>query len=268
MKIVTSATNPAIKEIKALALKKRRAGAGLFTAEGLQALGMAAARGWVAQQLLISEDGTRHKIGRAVLATVPPDRQLLVTPQILARLSARDNPPAAIGVYETRWTALETIRPREDAVWVVLEGVRDPGNLGTIIRTADAAGAAGVMLVGETCDPYSIEAVRASMGSVFAVDLVRASLPAFAEWAKQAGARVIGTALAGAVDYRQADYTGPLALVMGTEQSGLTLAMQKLCVQLVKLPMAGGMKGSGDDSAESLNLSVATGIMLYRILHN
>ncbi len=264
MKIITSAANPIIKDIKALALKKRRAGAGLFTTEGLQALGMAAARGWVPQQLLISEAGTKHKIGRAVMDTVPADAQLLVTPQILARLSARDNPPAAIGVYEARWVPLETLKPAKQDVWVVLEGVRDPGNLGTIIRTADAAGAAGVMLVGETCDPYSIEAVRASMGSLFAVKLVRTTTSALGEWAPQNKVRLLGTALAGAVDYRKADYTGPLGLVMGTEQSGLSAAMQKLCVQLVKLPMA----GSGDDSAESLNLSVATGIMLYKILHD
>lgn len=260
MKAISSAANPLVKEIKALAQKKRRAGAGLFTAEGLQALGIAAQAGWVPQQLLLSEAALTHKVAKQVMRTLPDEHQYLVTPQILERLSARDNPPAAMATYETRWLKPAQVGFADARLWVVLEGVRDPGNLGTVLRTADAAGAAGVILLGETCDPYSVEAVRASMGSIFATRLVRLTLAQLQEIATTHKARLIGTALEDAVDYRKADYTGNLLLAMGTEQSGLSLALQKLCDQLVKLPMQG--------KAESLNLSVAAGVMLYKVLHD
>jgi TrmH family RNA methyltransferase len=140
---------------------------------------------------------------------------------------------------------------------VALEAVRDPGNLGTIIRTADAVGAAGVILVGDTVDPFSIEAVRATMGSIFHVTLARASRAEFEALRKRWTGSVVGTHLKGTQDYRGAPYRGPTLLVMGNEQAGITDATAGLCDMLVKIPMAG--------QADSLNLAVATAIMLFEI---
>jgi TrmH family RNA methyltransferase len=142
-------------------------------------------------------------------------------------------------------------------VWIALEAVRDPGNLGTIIRTADAVGAAGVILVGDTVDPFSTEAVRATMGSIFAVPLARASLGEFAALAARWGGTIVGTHLAATADYRTVDYRTPVLLVMGGEQAGLTDAAAKTARTLVKIPMAG--------KADSLNLAVATAVMLFEI---
>ena len=255
MKQITSPANDLIKSVRALSLKKHRAETGLFAAEGLQALGMAHAKGWTPQTVLLNEAVLGHPVAQAILQSLPDDRVAIVTPQILERLSSRDNPPMAIGVYEMR---LVDLPPKPGGVWVTLEGIRDPGNLGTILRTADAAGAAGVVLVGQTCDPFSVEAVRASMGSLFNIPVARVTVSELGDWIGQTSITVVGTALEGAVDYRELTYPRPLLLAMGTEQSGLTSEFKSLCASLVKLPMVGG--------AESLNLSVATGVMLYKIL--
>src|SRR5690606_2059389 len=107
---------------------------------------------------------------------------IAVTENILAKVSRRDNPQAVIGVFQQVYEPLEALHPTSAGCWVALHRVRDPGNLGTIVRTADAAGCGGVILVGECCDPYSVEAVRATMGSIFAVPLFRASEAEFAAW--------------------------------------------------------------------------------------
>jgi TrmH family RNA methyltransferase len=138
---------------------------------------------------------------------------------------------------------------------VGLQAVRDPGNLGTIVRTADAAGCGGVILVGECCDPSSVEAVRATMGSIFAVPLFKATVPEFLAWREAWPGSVVGTLLTAALDYRAADYRRPTLILMGNEQQGLPPELAAACDVNVKIPMRG--------RADSLNLSVATGIMFY-----
>jgi len=135
--------------------------------------------------------------------------------------------------------------------------VRDPGNLGTIIRTADAVGAAGVILVGTSCDPYSRECVRATMGSIFAVPLVKMTREAFLAWCRGWPGDVVGTHLNCDEDFRKASYRAPALLVMGSEGPGLSEPLVKACTRLVKIPMAGQL--------DSLNLAVATALMLYQI---
>ncbi|MEQ1493432.1 MAG: RNA methyltransferase, partial [Terricaulis sp.] len=131
----------------------------------------------------------------------------------------------------------------------------DPGNLGTILRTADSTGASGVILVGESCDPFSVEAVRASMGSLFAMKLARASFEDLLRFRKERGAQMMGLSLKGAAF--EADRPAPTRAIifMGNEQSGLPAHMEEACDALVKLPMRG--------RADSLNLAIATGVMLY-----
>jgi TrmH family RNA methyltransferase len=133
--------------------------------------------------------------------------------------------------------------------------VRDPGNLGTIIRTADAAGCGGVILIDDCCDPYSVEAVRATMGSIFAVTLAKTSMAQFLAWRAGWPGSVVGTLLSAALDHRQAAYRAPALILMGNEQAGLSPELAKACDVNVKIPMRG--------RADSLNLAVATGIMVY-----
>ena len=252
---VTSLTNPTVKAVRALHLRKERDETGLFVAEGLKAVIEGIETGHAPAILMHGSE--RHPLlNTAIAATLGANGQVIeVTEAIRAKVSRRDNPQAVVGVFRQAFRPLDAIEPHAARCWVALHRVRDPGNLGTIIRTADAAGCGGLILVGECCDPYSVEAVRATMGSIFAVPITRCSEAEFAAWRNAWPGSVVGTLLSAQVDHRQADYARPTLILMGNEQQGLPPDMAALCDVNVKIPMRG--------RADSLNLSVATGIMIY-----
>jgi TrmH family RNA methyltransferase len=253
---ITSLANPTVKAVRALHLRKERDETGLFVAEGLKNVTEGVEQGH-APQILLHGPGAEHPLLRqAIEATRAAGGEAIeVTEAILAKVSRRDNPQAVVGVFRQAFKALDQLEPQSASCWVALHRVRDPGNLGTIVRTADAAGCGAVILVGECCDPYSVEAVRATMGSIFAVPLVKATEAEFAAWRESWPGSVVGTLLSAAVDHRSADYQAPALILMGNEQQGLPPEMAKLCDVNVKIPMRG--------RADSLNLAVATGIMIY-----
>lgn len=260
VKQITSHSNPLVKEIKGLvAQRKHRAERGLFVAEGLKFAIDALSTGWRIDMLALGPEGRDSAQVQQVAATARArGASILEMPTaVLANITRRDNPQMLVGVYEQRLVAPAGIRPEGATVWIALDHVRDPGNLGTIIRTADAVGASGVILVGETTDPFAVEAVRATMGSLFHVPLAKLSREAFKALAKTWPGPVVGTHLSGTTDYRSADYREPVLLVMGNEQAGLSDDMAAACSTLVRIPQAG--------QADSLNLAVATAVMLYEI---
>lgn len=256
-RLVTSLTNPTVKSVRALHLRKERDASGLFVAEGLKIVTEAVELGYPPRILMYGKDAEGHPLlKRAIQATQAARGEVIeVTRDILAKVSRRDNPQAVVAVFAQAYTPLAELKPDAAPCFVALHRVRDPGNLGTIVRTADAAGCGAVILVGECCDPYSVEAVRATMGSIFAVPIVRASEAEFAGWRSGWPGSVVGTLLTATVDHRQASYVQPIMILMGNEQQGLTPDMAALCDVNVKIPMRG--------RADSLNLSVATGIMIY-----
>ncbi len=259
VKSITSLANPLVKEIRGLAMAKNRRASGLFLAEGVKLVADAVEAGWTIRSLVHAAAVAEQPMVRRLSATARArgGQVITVSEAVLSKITRRDNPQMVVGVFEQRLTPLSAIRPDKDSLWVALETVRDPGNLGTIMRTIDAVGAAGAILVGETVDPFSVEAVRATMGSIFNVALARASRAEFAALARRWPGTIVGTHLSGTVDYRKAEYRFPVMLVMGNEQAGLTDEAGALCTSLVKIPMAG--------RADSLNLAIATGIMLFEI---
>jgi TrmH family RNA methyltransferase len=256
---VTSLTNPTVKAVRALHLRKERDATGLFVAEGLKAVIEGIETGHAPAILMHGApegSGGHPLLKTAIAATLAAGGEVIeVTHDILAKVSRRENPQAVVGVFRQVFQALAAIEPQAAPCWVALHRVRDPGNLGTIVRTADAAGCGGVILVGECCDPYSVEAVRATMGSIFAVPLAKASEAEFAAWRNGWPGSVVGTLLSATVDHREAAYQRPVLILMGNEQQGLPPDMAALCDVNVKIPMRG--------RAVSLNLSVATGVMIY-----
>ena len=260
VKEVTSLSNPIVKDIRALAMKKFRDQQNAFMAEGLKLVIDAFDLGWTIRTLVFAKaqrgNPTVEKIAARTVAA--GGLVLEASEKVLGAITRRDNPQMVVGVFQQRWAALKDIRPVDGDVWIALDRVRDPGNLGTVIRTADAVGAKGVILVGETTDPFSVETVRATMGSVFAVPVARAGVEAFLAWRKGVQATFVGTHLKGSVDYRTVDYAkGPIVLVMGNEQQGLPDELAASCDALIRIPQAG--------RADSLNLAVATGVALYEI---
>jgi TrmH family RNA methyltransferase len=258
VKEVSSLANPIIKDIKALTDKKARQETGTFIAEGLKLVIDAIELGWTIRTLVYAKTAKgKPLVDQMAARTVASGGLVLeVNEKVLSSITRRDNPQMVVGIFDQRWRKLKDIHPTSGETYVALDRVRDPGNLGTIIRTADAAGASGVILVGETTDPFSLETVRATMGSVFAVPVTHATVEEFLAWKKSAGVSVVATHLAGAVDYRTIDYgKKPVVLLMGNEQSGLPEALAKQADALARIPQQG--------RADSLNLAVATAVMLF-----
>ena len=240
---VTSPHNPTIKLIRSLAEKRYRLEHGLFIAEGEKVLDRARREGWEPDYLLTTTDA--EPWGKAAL--------MRIDDKMMASVSAQKNPPRQIGVFRQRWCPYAD----PNGCWVALEDMRDPGNLGTIIRTADAAGAAGIILVGQSCDPWGPECVRATMGSIFGVPLVKVLLADFLDLCRAWPGETVGTHLQATQSFRR-NYKSPALLVMGSEGKGLSDQAAKACSSLVRSPM--------QDGAESLNVAIATALILYEAL--
>lgn len=257
---ITAVSNPRIKSIKALAQKKNRDQEGTFLVEGMKLVRDAFENGWEIETLIYAattNDNAQVSELAAKLRVAGADI-LEVNEKVLSSITRRDNPQMVVGVIRQRWQKAPARKTDKETVWIALDRIRDPGNLGTIVRTADSAGAEGIILVGETTDPFSLEATRASMGSIFNVPLVRMSVEAFLQWRTSWQGLVIGTHLEGATDFRTIDYScEPVLLLMGNEQQGLPDELAATCDKLALIPMHG--------AADSLNLAIATGVMLFHM---
>jgi len=255
---ITSPSNPKIKAINSLFLRKYRKETGLFVAEGLRSVIEGLECGTVPEQLIFSDEADiGDELQRAIDETSARGGLCLkVGSAVLEKLSRKENPQMVMGVFKQKFGKLSDIKPANSKCWVALEEVRDPGNLGTIIRTIDGVGASGVILIGQCCDPFSVESIRATMGSVFSIPIIPCKREEFLDLTVTWPGSIIATALNDrTVDFREADYKKPMILVMGNEQAGITETLQNAVHQTVKLPMNG--------RADSLNLAIATGIMLY-----
>ena len=259
---ITSSSNAELKMLRSLHERKFRRQTGLFLAEGMRHCTEAVQMGYQPMRLVYAQGREADKgMTRLIDACQKAGgRMLPVTPNLLSRISGKDNPQTVMAAFCMRYSQLSDVHSdkNSDDIWVAMDRVRDPGNLGTIMRTADAVAAKGIILIEDCTDPYSVEAVRASMGAVFTIKIIQASGADFITWTKGWGGEIIGTALPASQDYRTANWQKPLILIMGNEQAGLTDDLCKTASQLVRLPMLG--------RSDSLNLAVATGICLYEAI--
>jgi TrmH family RNA methyltransferase len=258
--LITSLQNDRVKLIRSLDMRKARRETGLFVAEGASIV-MTGMEARFKPRMLVTQAWIEQgDIGRRLIDWALEEKAdvLEASPAVLMKIAAKENPQTMMGVFEQRWAEPPDAAGLEPSdVWLALDEVRDPGNLGTIIRTADAVGAKGVILVGQCCDPYSHECVRATMGSIFSVPLVRMDRTQFVEAAKAWPGEVVGTHLDAIEDFRHAKPRGPVILVMGSEGPGMSEEVRAACSLLVKIPMAGAL--------DSLNLAVATALALYQL---
>jgi TrmH family RNA methyltransferase len=178
---------------------------------------------------------------------------------ILAKLSGKDNPQTVLGVFRQFDTSLSLIDRGVSDIWLVAQALRDPGNLGTMLRTGDAVGAGGLILIDESVDPFSVESVRASMGALFTQRIAQARWPEFIAWLRQGPGQLVGTSLRTDIDYQAARYAAPTFILAGNEAQGLPADYEAACDLLVKMPMRG--------KADSLNVAVATAVMAYEVLN-
>ena len=257
---ITAFSNPLIKQVRDLRDKRHRRESGRFLAEGLRILTEAREAGRLPTLLFFAAASAGHALVRELVAAVEAagGEAIETTPDILSKLSGKDNPQAVVGVFEAWDTPLDALDRTASGIWLVAERLRDPGNLGTILRTGDAVGAGGLILIGECVDPFSVEAVRASMGALFTVPVVRAEWPAFLTWLRAGPGQLVGLSLDTDTDYHAARYEAPTFLLTGNEAQGMPADYAAACDVLVKLPMLG--------KADSLNAAVATAVMAYEVL--
>jgi len=267
MELITSRNNPKVKEARILRQTKRRKASGAFVVEGIRHVGEAVEareagvfHGKI-EYLLYAPDRLTSAYAHDLIA-----RQIehgipcyAVSADVFESVAEKDNPQGLLAVMHAAERSLEELKPQNFPWGVALVDPQDPGNLGTILRTVDAVGASGVLLLDGSVDPYHPSAVRASMGTMFWHPLAPATFEQFTTWAKRHAYHVYGTSAHDAVDYREVgEYSRPAILLLGSERAGLNPEQAAICELLIRLPMKG--------KATSLNLGVAAGVMLYQML--
>ena len=256
---VTAFSNPTVKRLRSLRDKKARRSEGLFLAEGLRIIAEARDSGRLPEIIAFSAEGAKHPLAAEIIAAAEAAgaEAIETSADILSKMSGKDNPQMLLGAYRQPDASLERIDRSKAPLWLCAQALRDPGNIGTILRTGDAVGAGGLVLIDDSADPFSVEAVRASMGAVFTQDIAVTRWPEFIAWLRSGEGQLVGTSLKASHDYLEAEYRQPCFLLIGNEQQGLPDDYEAECDSLVKIPMAG--------RADSLNAAMAAAVMAFQI---
>jgi len=259
--MITSPANERIKQIRRLQERKERTESGLFYLEGLRIVGEAVEAGAQLETLVTAPELLRSEFGQKLAAEQARRgvAVLEVSAEVFQRLAQKDGPQGIAAVVRQNWTSLEEIQIRPGQPWVALDSIADPGNLGTILRTNDAAGGEGVILLDQSTDPYDPSAVRASMGALFDQKIVRATFDEFSAWKLRGDWMLVGTSGTAGQDYHACRYPDRLVVLMGSERQGLLPQHLELCDTVVSIPMLG--------KSDSLNLAVATAVVLYELVN-
>jgi len=257
---ITGFSNPTVKALRGLRDKKHRKATRRFLAEGLRLLTDARAAGRLPEILVMALNREPHPLLDALEAeVVAAGGEVIEVPEdLLAKITGKDNPQAVAGVFAEFDTSLAAIDRHAAPIWLVAQALRDPGNLGTMLRTADAVGAGGVILIDDCADPFSVEAVRASMGAIFTLGLAQARWTDFIAWLRAGEGQLVAASLRDSRPYRGAPYLAPCFVMVGNESQGLPEAYETACDLRVTIPMLG--------AADSLNAAVAGAVLAYEVL--
>ncbi|MFK7801846.1 MAG: TrmH family RNA methyltransferase [Anaerolineae bacterium] len=258
--MITSTSNTLIKRIRKLEQKKFRLKENCGFVEGFRgALTAAEYANHLIEKVVVAPDLlTKDQAITRLHELVNDDLIVEVSADVFRSLSDRDNPVGMGAVVRSPLVQIETIpQPKSNSLYVILDRAGDPGNLGTIIRTADAAGATAVILVGHSVDPMHPSALKASLGTIFTIPICHVSVAELAEWKSIADISFIGTSAKAEKNYRQIMQLAPTGLLLGNEREGLSAKLTSLADETVSIPMAG--------QASSLNLAVAAGILMFQL---
>jgi TrmH family RNA methyltransferase len=257
---ITGFSNPTVKHLRSLRDKKHRRRECLFLAEGLRLLTDARAAGRLPEMLVMATGREPHPLLEALEAEVAAagGEVIETSSEILSKITGKDNPQAVAGVFAEFDTSLATLDRTAGPIWLVAQALRDPGNIGTMLRTGDAVGAGGLILVDDCADPFSVEAVRASMGAIFTQRLAQARWDEFLPWLRSGAGQLVAASLREAQPYREAPYAAPCFILVGNESRGLPEEYEDACDLRVTLPMRG--------RADSLNAAMAGAVLAYEVL--
>jgi TrmH family RNA methyltransferase len=261
LETITSRNNPKITQARALRQRKSREATGAFLVEGIRHVGEAVEAGAAVEAVFYAPDLLHSEYALGLVANLSAQGVACypVTADVFGALADKENPAGLLAVVRRRQEPLSQLNPNNFSWGVAVVAPQDPGNVGAILRTIDAVGASGLLLLENSVDPTHPSAVRASLGALFWHPVVSASFAEFAGWAQGHGYHIYGTSARGGRDYREIEsYERPAILLMGSERVGLAAEQAAVCQELVRLPMHG--------RATSLNLAVAAGVMLYAML--
>jgi TrmH family RNA methyltransferase len=259
MTLLSSRQNPRIKQIRSLGKRKQRQLQDLFVAEGIRHVGEAIESGAEIEYVvyspdLLTSDYAYRLLTHLELINIPVFK---TTPDLFSYMAEKENPQGILAVIKQKLTAIHTLNAENFSWGVAIFSPQDPGNLGTILRTLDSAGADGLIVIDNSTDIFHPTAVRASMGTLFWKPVVYTSFQEFKAWQKIHQYHLYGTSAHGEEDYSNIKFERPTILMLGSEREGLKEDQIALCDSLIRLPMRG--------RATSLNLSIAAGIMLYEM---
>ena len=258
---LSSHTNPLVKQIRALRQRKGREETGMFLVEGIHHVGEAVEAGWGIEALVYAPDQLTSDFARRLVDEQSRQkvRCVALSAELFRAIAEKDNPQGVLAVVRQRHLELSDIHPEHFHFGAALVSPQDPGNVGTILRSLDAAGADGLFLLEGGVDPYHLSCIRASMGTIFWKSLVQVSFDDFILWARMNGYQLVGSSAHAEIDYRAFKHGGkPTILVLGNEQKGLSQEQMAACDVTVSMPMRGRVS--------SLNLAVAAGILLYKLM--
>jgi len=257
--IVYSPRDPRFLSLRSLQTHQGRSCTKLFIIEGIRHLARAVEHHAPIESVFLDPSVLSNPFGQKLVRRL---RQQGIPGIRLSRELYRDltlaTEPQGIGaVLKQRWFPLEQLRATRNSLWLAVESIESPGNLGTIIRTAEAAGVDGVLMLNPNCDPYDPATVRATMGSLFSQRLIRSTAPEFMRWAESKGVSVVASSPTGLMGYQSIGYRFPVALIIGSEKHGLSEQLLGAANFIVRIPMRGG--------CDSLNAAVAAGVLLFEI---
>jgi TrmH family RNA methyltransferase len=257
MTVISSTSNPRIKDLLKLSKSKERKESGLFVIEGYREISRAIKAGIEIESIYFCPD--HNNVEHIELLKMFTSEILTeVSPAVFSRIAYRDNSDGLIAVAKQFKTSLEDLKPSDTALFLVLETVEKPGNLGAVMRTADAAGISAVIICDNQTDIFNPNTVRASLGCIFTVPVIGSSTDEAIEWFKKNNIRIYAAALQNSKEYTETDFRKPSAIVLGSEADGLSSSWRHASDEIIRIPMNG--------IADSLNVSVSAAILIFEAL--
>jgi len=256
---VSNPRDPGFLTLRSLQTHQSRSRTGLYLIEGIRHLARAVEQRALINSVFIDPSVLNNPFGQRLAGRlrkqgVPGIR---LSPALYRTLTLANEPQGIGAVLRQSWLPINQVQAGPDSLWLAIESIETPGNLGTIIRTAEAAGVSGIFMLNPNCDPYDPATVRATMGSLFSQKLIRCSPREFIQWAESSGVTVIASSPAGLLDYRELPSRFPAVLIIGSEKQGLSDHLLDAADFVVRIPMRGG--------CDSLNAAVATGVLLFEM---
>lgn len=258
--MITSTSNSKIKFYRKLKTKKFRDDTQLFMIEGPKIISDAYDSQWKFVQVIYSSELIKDDFSISLIDNLIASQIdcVEVSPEVFGSISIKDGPKGISAILKQRYTSLMAIAPL-NGFWIGLDRIQDPGNLGSIMRTLDAVGGKGIILIDHCTDPFDIASVRGSMGAIFSTEIIKTNSEELINYLEENSISVYGTSDKAEINYQSIDYSSDLILLMGSEREGLSDQLMTSCDQLLRIPMVG--------KSDSLNLAVATSICAYEIFN-